>query len=58
MYAIALDINIILLSQSNETQIPPSPFEVYHKLHFNAQKEGWQNDDARVEYVSFIISML
>ncbi|MFS7897492.1 hypothetical protein Hanom_Chr00s009521g01742831 [Helianthus anomalus] len=41
-----------LLSQTNrETQTPPSPFEVYYKLHYNAKK-GWQNEEAETEYVS------
>lgn len=41
-----------------ETQMPPSPLEIYHKLHFNAQKKGWQNEEARVEYVSYLLSLL
>ncbi|MFS7916173.1 hypothetical protein Hanom_Chr02g00174001 [Helianthus anomalus] len=41
-----------LLTQTNrETQTPPSPFEVYYKLHYNAKK-GWLNDEAKIEYVS------
>ncbi|KAF5759389.1 hypothetical protein HanXRQr2_Chr16g0740681 [Helianthus annuus] len=27
---------------NRETQTPPSPFEVYYKLHYNAKK-GWLN---------------
>ncbi|KAI3776063.1 hypothetical protein L1987_45823 [Smallanthus sonchifolius] len=39
--------NHIFHMTDRETQMPPSPFEVYHQLHFNAQKQGWQNDDTR-----------
>ncbi|MFS8026839.1 putative transposase, Ptta/En/Spm, plant [Helianthus anomalus] len=35
-----------------ETQMPPSPLELYHKLHFNATKQGWLNENSRIEYVS------
>ncbi|MFS8018770.1 putative transposase, Ptta/En/Spm, plant [Helianthus anomalus] len=35
-----------------ETQMPPSPLEVYHKLYFNATKQGWLNENSRIEYVS------
>ncbi|KAL8265851.1 hypothetical protein R6Q59_003195 [Mikania micrantha] len=35
---------------NKETQVPPIPLEVYHKLYFNAKKHGWLNDYARVEY--------
>ncbi|MFS7966175.1 putative transposase, Ptta/En/Spm, plant [Helianthus anomalus] len=37
-----------------ETQIPPSPLEVYHKLHFNATKQGWLNENSRIEYENII----
>ncbi|XP_076956530.1 uncharacterized protein LOC143631762 [Bidens hawaiensis] len=37
-----------------ETQIPPSPLEVYHKLHYNGAKQGWLNDESRVEYENII----
>ncbi|KAL8224000.1 hypothetical protein R6Q57_019475 [Mikania cordata] len=33
-----------------KTQMPPSPLQVYYKLHFNAKKQGWLNDHARIEY--------
>ncbi|KAL8224295.1 hypothetical protein R6Q57_019770 [Mikania cordata] len=35
-----------------KTQIPPSPLQVYYKLHFNAKKQGWLNDHARIEYAA------
>ncbi|KAL8254927.1 hypothetical protein R6Q59_033148 [Mikania micrantha] len=35
---------------NKETQQPPSPLEIYYKLHFNAKKQGWLNEDARIEY--------
>ncbi|MFS7954573.1 hypothetical protein Hanom_Chr07g00632101 [Helianthus anomalus] len=44
-----------LLTQTNrETQTPPSPFEVYYKLHYNAKK-GWLNDEAKSEYFLLLI---
>ncbi|XP_021997149.2 uncharacterized protein LOC110894261 isoform X2 [Helianthus annuus] len=33
-----------------ETQLPPSPLEVYYKLHYNAKKKGWLNEDSRIVY--------
>ncbi|KAJ0715163.1 putative transposase, Ptta/En/Spm, plant [Helianthus annuus] len=33
-----------------ETQLPPSPLEVYYKLHYNANKKGWLNEDSRIVY--------
>ncbi|MFS7977714.1 hypothetical protein Hanom_Chr10g00907271 [Helianthus anomalus] len=43
-----------LLTQTNrETQTPPSPFEVYYKLHYNAKK-GSLNDEAKSEYENII----
>ncbi|KAF5785698.1 hypothetical protein HanXRQr2_Chr10g0431711 [Helianthus annuus] len=38
---------------NRETQTPPSPFEVYYKLHYNAKK-GWLNDEAKSEYENII----
>ncbi|KAF5806075.1 putative transposase, Ptta/En/Spm, plant [Helianthus annuus] len=38
---------------NRETQTPPSPFEVYYKLHYNAKK-GWQNEEAETEYANII----
>ncbi|KAJ0892886.1 hypothetical protein HanPSC8_Chr09g0371261 [Helianthus annuus] len=35
-----------------ETQMPPSPLELYHKLHFNATEQGWLNENSHIEYVS------
>ncbi|KAF5816032.1 hypothetical protein HanXRQr2_Chr03g0129851 [Helianthus annuus] len=37
-----------------ETQMPPSPLELYHKLHFNATKQGWLNENSRIEYENII----
>ncbi|KAL8244827.1 hypothetical protein R6Q59_011085 [Mikania micrantha] len=37
-----------------KTQMPPSPLQVYYKLHFNAKKQGWLNDHARIEYENII----
>ncbi|KAL8265410.1 hypothetical protein R6Q59_023540 [Mikania micrantha] len=39
---------------NKETQMPPSPLEVYHKLHFNAKKQVWLNEDARIEYENIL----
>ncbi|KAL8253907.1 hypothetical protein R6Q59_032128 [Mikania micrantha] len=39
---------------NKETQLPPSPLEVCHKLHFNAKKHEWLNDYARVEYENIL----
>ncbi|KAL8260218.1 hypothetical protein R6Q59_028171 [Mikania micrantha] len=36
------------------TQMPLSPLQVYYKLHFNAKKEGWLNNYARIEYENII----
>ncbi|XP_076928123.1 uncharacterized protein LOC143591967 [Bidens hawaiensis] len=33
-----------------ETHMPPSPLELYHKMHYNAAKQGWLNDSSRLEY--------
>ncbi|KAL8239570.1 hypothetical protein R6Q59_016137 [Mikania micrantha] len=37
-----------------KTQMPPSPLQVYYKMHFNAKKHGWLNDHARIEYEKII----
>ncbi|MFS7906065.1 hypothetical protein Hanom_Chr01g00054981 [Helianthus anomalus] len=42
------------LLTNRETQTPPSPFEVYYKLHYNAKK-GWLNDEAKSEYFLLLI---
>ncbi|KAL8242244.1 hypothetical protein R6Q59_012547 [Mikania micrantha] len=34
--------------------MPTSPLQVYYKLHFNAKKQGWLNDHARIEYENII----
>ncbi|MFS7942992.1 hypothetical protein Hanom_Chr06g00495011 [Helianthus anomalus] len=34
--------------------MPTSPLEVYHKLHFNATKQGWLNENSRIEYENII----
>ncbi|KAM0041642.1 hypothetical protein Hdeb2414_s0011g00369751 [Helianthus debilis subsp. tardiflorus] len=33
-----------------EAQLPPSPLEVYYKLHYNAKKKGWLNEDSHIIY--------
>ncbi|KAJ0863463.1 putative transposase, Ptta/En/Spm, plant [Helianthus annuus] len=38
--------NHVFHMTNRETQTPPSPFEVYYKLHYNAKK-GWLNDEAK-----------
>ncbi|KAL8238585.1 hypothetical protein R6Q59_015152 [Mikania micrantha] len=40
---------------NKETQMPSSPLEVYHKLHFNAKKHGWLNECAHIEYEKIVI---
>ncbi|XP_076886338.1 uncharacterized protein LOC143536171 [Bidens hawaiensis] len=37
-----------------ETHMPPSPLELYHKMHYNAAKQGWLNDSSRLEYENII----
>ncbi|MFS7888219.1 hypothetical protein Hanom_Chr00s000001g01592391 [Helianthus anomalus] len=39
---------------NRETQTPPSPSEVYYKLHYNAKK-GWLNDEAKSEHFLLLI---
>ncbi|KAI3691561.1 hypothetical protein L2E82_49926 [Cichorium intybus] len=34
---------------NKETQLPPSPIELYHKLHFHPTKE-WINDESHIQY--------
>ncbi|CAH1423778.1 unnamed protein product [Lactuca virosa] len=34
---------------NKETQMPPSPIELYHKLHFDPIKK-WINDESRIQY--------
>ncbi|KAJ0570463.1 hypothetical protein HanHA300_Chr05g0178271 [Helianthus annuus] len=34
--------------------MPPSPLELYHKLHFNATKQGWLNENSRIKYENII----
>ncbi|KAK1414053.1 hypothetical protein QVD17_29791 [Tagetes erecta] len=46
--------NHVFQMTDRETQMLPSPLEVYHKLHFNAKKQEWQNDDARIQYDNII----
>ncbi|KAL8215913.1 hypothetical protein R6Q57_022750, partial [Mikania cordata] len=36
-----------------ETQIPPSPLQVYYKLHYK-DKKGWLNKHAKAEYENII----
>ncbi|KAL9992172.1 putative transposase, Ptta/En/Spm, plant [Helianthus debilis subsp. tardiflorus] len=45
--------NHVFHMTNRETQTPPSPFEVYYKLHYNAKK-GWLNDEAKSEYENII----
>ncbi|CAH1445246.1 unnamed protein product [Lactuca virosa] len=37
--------------KNKETQLPPTPIELYHKLHFHPTKE-WLNDETRIQYAS------
>ncbi|XP_076917453.1 uncharacterized protein LOC143577528 [Bidens hawaiensis] len=37
-----------------ETHMPPSPLQLYHKMHYNAAKQGWLNDDSRLAYENII----
>ncbi|KAK9070575.1 hypothetical protein SSX86_010977 [Deinandra increscens subsp. villosa] len=46
--------NHVFHMTNQEDEMPPSPLEVYHKLHFKPSKSGWQNDDARIEYESIV----
>ncbi|KAK9048735.1 hypothetical protein SSX86_032299 [Deinandra increscens subsp. villosa] len=46
--------NHVFHMTNQENEMPPSPLQVYHKLHFNPSKSGWQNDDARIEYESIV----
>ncbi|KAK1412236.1 hypothetical protein QVD17_33317 [Tagetes erecta] len=46
--------NHVFQMTNRETQMLPSPLEVYYKLHFNAKKQEWQNDDARIQYENII----
>ncbi|MFS7994838.1 hypothetical protein Hanom_Chr12g01110821 [Helianthus anomalus] len=34
--------------------MPPSPLEVYHKLHFNATRQRSLNENSRIEYENII----
>ncbi|CAH1413615.1 unnamed protein product [Lactuca virosa] len=38
---------------NKETEMPPSPIELYHKLHFHPIKK-WINDESRIQYVRMI----
>ncbi|KAL8209547.1 hypothetical protein R6Q57_006279 [Mikania cordata] len=40
-----------------ETQMPPSPLQVYYKLHYK-DKKGWLNEHAKAEYVTEAIDKL
>ncbi|CAI9277874.1 unnamed protein product [Lactuca saligna] len=38
---------------NKETQMPPSPIELYHKLHFDPIKK-WINDESRIQYENIL----
>ncbi|KAL8197945.1 hypothetical protein R6Q57_030051 [Mikania cordata] len=40
-----------------ETQMPPSPLQVYYKLHYK-DKKGWLNEHAKAKYVTEAIDKL
>ncbi|KAK9053684.1 hypothetical protein SSX86_024758 [Deinandra increscens subsp. villosa] len=37
-----------------ETQMPPSPLEMYYRLHYKADKQGWLNDQSRIDYENIV----
>ncbi|KAK1427930.1 hypothetical protein QVD17_16682 [Tagetes erecta] len=37
-----------------ETQMPPSPLTLYHKLHFSTEKQDWPNEHSRLEYDNIV----
>ncbi|CAI9280417.1 unnamed protein product [Lactuca saligna] len=39
--------------KNKKTQLPPTPIELYHKLHFHATKE-WLNDETRIQYENIL----
>ena len=39
---------VIFFQTNKETQLPPYPIELYHKLHF---KTKWLTEASRIEYV-------
>nr|KAJ0192818.1 hypothetical protein LSAT_V11C800435250 [Lactuca sativa] len=39
--------------KNKETQLPPTPIELYHKLHFHPTKE-WLNDETRIQYENIL----
>ncbi|KAK1426130.1 hypothetical protein QVD17_14799 [Tagetes erecta] len=46
--------NHVFHMTNQETQMEPTPLEVYYKLHFNAKKQAWENDDERIQYENII----
>ncbi|KAK1423381.1 hypothetical protein QVD17_18683 [Tagetes erecta] len=46
--------NHVFHMTNHETQVQPTPLELYHKLHFNAKKQDWENDDERIQYENII----
>ncbi|CAH1426986.1 unnamed protein product [Lactuca virosa] len=38
---------------NKETRIPPSPIELYHKLHFHPIKK-WINDESHIQYENIL----
>ncbi|CAH1413323.1 unnamed protein product [Lactuca virosa] len=39
--------------KNKETQLPPTPIKLYHKLHFHPTKE-WLNDETRIQYENIL----
>ncbi|KAI3826597.1 hypothetical protein L1987_00645 [Smallanthus sonchifolius] len=37
-----------------ETQMPPSPLELWYNMHFRAEKDGWLNDHSRIQYENIL----
>ncbi|KAI3808040.1 hypothetical protein L1987_23981 [Smallanthus sonchifolius] len=38
------------LPANPETQMPPSPLELWYNMHFRAEKDRWLNDHSRIQY--------